>query len=124
MDILIIDDSRDTADTLAQMLKLLGHAVTVALGPRPATALLAKQIPQLIMLDINMPGMDGLEFCRYLRRDPQTAQVPIISMSSDTQPKLAEEAKAAGANAFLPKPIELEALETALQAPHLTKGLL
>ncbi|MBL8057968.1 MAG: response regulator [Anaerolineales bacterium] len=113
---LVIDDSRETADSLARMLSLLGLPVQVAYGPRTAINTITRQFPGLIMLDINMPGVDGVEICRFLRRDPRTAHVPIIAMSSDNQPETVARVMAAGADAFLPKPISLEALEKALAA--------
>jgi len=73
-------------------------------------------VPEVIFLDIHMQGMDGVEVCRYIRRDPRTAEVIIIGMSSDTQPLLVERVRLAGANGFLGKPLEFEALAEVLQA--------
>lgn len=117
---LVIDDSRETADSLAEMLNLLGYQARVAYGPRTAMNAVTHQFPSLILLDIHMPGVDGPEVCRYLRRDPRTAQVPVIAISSDQQPEIIAEAMAAGANHFLPKPISFEALEKAVKL--VTKG--
>jgi CheY-like chemotaxis protein len=58
--------------------------------------------------------VDGVEVCRFLRRDPRTAHVPIIAMSTESQPEMVARATAAGANFFLPKPISMETLEQAL----------
>ncbi len=112
--VLVIDDSRETADSLARMLSLLGYPTEVAYGPRTAINTITRHFPGLIMLDINMPGVDGVEICRFLRRDPRTAHVPIIAMSSDTQPEMVARVTAAGADVFLPKPISVEMLEQAL----------
>lgn len=111
---LIIDDNRQTADALHQMLDVLGVKARVAYGSSPAISLLQTSTPYLILLDINMPGVDGVEICRFLRRDPRTAHVPIIAMSSDTQPEMVARVTAAGADVFLPKPISVEMLEQAL----------
>ena len=118
--VLVIDDNRDTADSLAGMLGLLGYPVRTAYGPRGAINTVTQVFPGLIMLDINMPGVDGVELCRFLRRDPRTAHVPILAMSSETQPETIARIMTAGANAFIPKPISVEALEQALAA--LQKG--
>jgi CheY-like chemotaxis protein len=61
-----------------------------------------------------MPGVDGLEVCRHLRRDPRTQHVPIIIISSDQQPDLVRRAHEAGANHFLLKPLTLDVLEQTL----------
>ena len=118
--VLVIDDNRETADSLAQMLSLLGYAVRTAYGPRAAITTVTQMFPSLIILEINMPGVDGVEVCRYLRRDPRTSHVPILAMSSEAQPETVARIMAAGANTFLPKPIGVEALEQALAA--LQKG--
>jgi len=112
----VIDDNRETADSLAQWLYLLDYDARVALGPLAAIEALAGRVPDVIFLDIHMHGMDGVEVCRYIRRDPRTADVAIIAMSSDTQPSLVEHARLAGANGFLGKPLEFEALEEVLRA--------
>ncbi len=111
---LVIDDSREIADSLAEMLNLLGYTARVAYGPRTAMNAVTHQYPSLILLDIHMPGVDGPEVCRYLRRDPRTAHVPVIAISSDHQPEVVAQVMAAGANFFLPKPISLESLEKAI----------
>jgi len=112
---LVIDDSRETADSLVQMLALLGYETRVAYGPLRAIESFTRRQPDVILLDIHMQGVSGVEICRYLRRDPRTAHVPVVAISGDTQESLVASARAAGANAFLPKPIDLEALESALQ---------
>ncbi len=111
---LVIDDNRDTADSLTQMLILLGYETRVAYGPLRAIEGFVRRFPDVILLDIHMQGVSGVEICRYLRRDPRTAHVPVVAISSDTQESLVADVRAAGANAFLPKPIDIEALERAL----------
>ncbi len=110
-DALVIDDHRETTDGLRGMLALLGYRVRVALGPRPALEALAQRVPEVIFLDIHMAGLDGVEVCRYIRRDPRTARVIIIAISSDTQPALIDSVRRAGADGFLAKPIEIAHLE-------------
>jgi CheY-like chemotaxis protein len=112
--VLVIDDSRETADSIAEMLRLIGYPARVAYGPRTAMNAITTQFPGVIMLDIHMPGVDGIEVCRYLRRDPRTVHVPVIAMSSDHQPEIVARVMAAGANLFLPKPIAFEKLEAVL----------
>jgi CheY-like chemotaxis protein len=114
-DALVIDDHRETADGLRGMLAMLGYWVRVALGPRPALEALAQRVPDVIFLDIHMAGLDGVEVCRYIRRDPRTAHVIIVAISSDTQPALIGRAREAGADGFLAKPIALADLEDVTQ---------
>ena len=112
----VIDDNRVTADSLAQWLGLLSYEPRVMLGPLPAIEALAGRVPDIIFLDIHMQGMDGVEVCRYIRRDPRLAGVPVVAISSDTQPALIERVRQAGANGFLAKPFEFDAVEEVLRA--------
>jgi CheY-like chemotaxis protein len=112
---LVVDDSRVAAHTIAQALELLGYETEVAYGPRSAIESLARRIPDVILLDINMPGIDGVEVCRYLRRDPRTEQVPIIAMSSEVQEPTVTQIRKAGANFFLSKPLDIDALDSVLK---------
>jgi two-component system cell cycle response regulator len=112
---LVVDDVRIAADAIARGLELLGYEAAIAYGPRPAIESLNRRVPDVILLDINMPGVDGVEVCRYLRREPRTAGVPIIAVSSEVQPETIKRVRQAGANAFLSKPLDLDALEKALR---------
>lgn len=112
----VIDDNRVLADSLAQWLGLLSYDAYVLLGPLPAIEALAHRVPEVIFLDIHMQGMDGVEVCRYIRRDPRLAAVPVIAISTDTQPGLIERVRQAGANGFLAKPVDYDALEEVLRA--------
>jgi CheY-like chemotaxis protein len=112
---LVVDDVRVAATSIARALELLGYKTEVAFGPRPAIESLSKHIPDVILLDINMPGVDGIEVCRYLRREPHTANIPIIAMSTENQPDTIAQIRRAGANAFVSKPIDIDALERVLK---------
>ena len=112
---LVVDDARVAATPIAEALNLLGYETQIAYGPRPAIESLNQRVPDVILLDINMPGIDGVEVCRYLRRDPLTAKIPIIAMSSEVEEIIVAQVRKAGANAFLPKPIDIDALERTLR---------
>ena len=112
---LVVDDTRIAATTIAQALTLLGYQAEVAYSPRVAIESISKRVPDVILLDINMPGIDGVEVCRYLRRDPQTETVPIIAMSSEAEEETLDRVYEAGANAFLAKPIDIDMLARALK---------
>jgi CheY-like chemotaxis protein len=111
---LVVDDTRIAATIIAQALNLLGYQAEVAYSPRVAIESISKRVPDVILLDINMPGIDGVEVCRYLRRDPRTEKVPIIAMSSEAEEETVDRVYEAGANAFLAKPIDIDILERAL----------
>jgi CheY-like chemotaxis protein len=114
-DALIIDDNRSTADALHQMLTVLNIPARVAYGASPAMSLLSGFTPDLILLDINMPGVDGLEILGYLRREPRLINVPVVVITSDDQPETRERVLKGGANAMIIKPATLDSLETNLK---------
>ena len=112
---LVIDDNRDTADALVEMLGMLGIDARAAYGSSPAMGVLAKYTPPLILLDVNMPGVDGLEILAYLRREPRLMRVPAIIITSDDQPETKQRAIKGGAQGIIIKPASLLQLESALQ---------
>ena len=112
---LIIDDNRQTADALHQMLDVLGVETRVSYGSSPALELLQTLTPKLILLDINMPGVDGLEILSFLRREHRLVPVPVIVITSDDQPETKERVMKGGATAILIKPATLDALEEAMK---------
>lgn len=111
---MVVDDDQHTALYMADMLRMLGHTVITFYTPRSAMRQLNEAVPDLIFVDINLPGIDGLEVCRYLRRDPTTAHVPIIVVSANGEVAYRKAAAAAGADRYLIKPVMLEDLESAL----------
>lgn len=114
-DAIIIDDNRSTADALHQMLTVLDIPARVAYGASPAMSLLGGFTPRLILLDINMPGVDGLEVLAYLRREPRLIPVPVVVITSDDQPETRARVMKGGANAMIIKPATLESLEENLK---------
>ena len=74
-----------------------------------------RERPDLILLDLMMPGMDGFEVARQLKADPLTASIPIVAVSALARPDDREAALAAGCNDFLRKPFELDDLEALIR---------
>ena len=116
---LVIDDNRDTADSLCQLLTLLDVSASAAYGPRAAIYALRDQQPDIIFLDINMPGVSGFEVLSYLRREPKLKEVPVVVVTSDDQKSTAERAREEGAMDIIIKPVYFDALETALRTASL-----
>lgn len=112
---LVIDDNRHTAEALCQILSLWGFESRQVLGPSAAMAILSADIPALITLDINMPGVDGFEVLGYLRREPRLMNIPVIVVTSDDQPETSQRALKGGANAVVIKPVMPDTLEEALK---------
>ena len=112
---LIIDDNRQTADALQQMLGVLDLPARVAYGSSPAIYALGRFVPRFICLDINMPGVDGTEVLAFLRREPRLMRVPVIIITSDDQPETRQRVMRGGAQAMLIKPATIDALEGAMK---------
>lgn len=112
---LVIDDNRQTADSLCDMLRLLEVDALPLYGARTAVLELSKQVPDVIFLDINMPGVSGYEVLSYVRRDPRLRDVPVFMVTSDDQPQTAERARKTGALLTIVKPVTVEAIENALK---------
>ncbi len=114
-DALIIDDNRLTADALKHMLEVLNVPAQVVYGSGAAMALLGRTTPSVVLLDINMPGVDGTEILAYLRREPRLLKVPVIVVTSDDQPETRQRVMKGGANGFIVKPASLDMLDSALK---------
>ena len=109
--IFIVDDDKDFAEGMADALELGGHKVELAFSGEEALAQVRAKVPDLVVSDLTMPGMDGYELCRRLRRDPATAEVPIILLTS--RGKISEKVAGfeAGADDYLVKPVVPAELE-------------
>lgn len=112
---LVIDDDRTTANTLCRMLEFLGIAAQPAFGPRAAILHVERHVPDIVFLDLNMPGVPGFELLTYLRRDPRFERVPVVVVTVDDQPETAQRAQDTGALATLVKPVDFETMENVLR---------
>jgi signal transduction histidine kinase/CheY-like chemotaxis protein len=111
---MIVDDNIDAANTLALVLRADGHEVAVEHVARRALVRARMDPPDVCLLDIRMPDMDGNELAHRLRHQPETAKCILIALSGYTQGPAMEEAKQAGFHHYLVKPVELSKLEMLL----------
>ena len=112
---LIIDDNRQTADALKQMLDVLDLPARVAYGSSAAMSMLSSFVPGFVCLDINMPGVDGTEILAYLKREPRLLAVPVIIITSDDQPETRQKVLQLGAQSIIIKPATIDSLEESLR---------
>jgi CheY-like chemotaxis protein len=112
---LVIDDNKQMTDVMLEMLKALNIPARGVLSPAAAMAILEGDIPRVIFLDINMPGVDGFEVLGYLKREPRFGKVPVIVVTSDDQPDTARRAFKGGASAVMLKPVMANVLENSLK---------
>ena len=112
--IAIVDDNEDAAATLSMFLQAFGHEVTIAHSARQALAGLPAFAPDVCLLDIGLPEMDGFELARALRSAPATRGAVLIAITGYAQERDRQEARGAGFDELFAKPVDLAALNTLL----------
>jgi sigma-B regulation protein RsbU (phosphoserine phosphatase) len=117
--VLLVDDAKANLDILVEGLKS-DHKLSLALNGEMALQVAARTPPDLVLLDIVMPGLDGYEVCRRLRQMPETAEVPIMFLSSLEEVQNKTRGFEAGANDYLTKPFEM--LEVKVRVRSLLKA--
>jgi CheY-like chemotaxis protein len=98
--VLIVDDNVDICRVLARLVRATGHAADIALGGQEAIDYLQSHTPGMIILDIMMPRIDGLDVLRSVRADPRLAEVPVIMFTAAGEGELRDHAFRAGANGY------------------------
>ena len=116
---LVVDDNRSTADSLVRVLRALGIQARAAYGPGPGMTILSAERPDMVFLDINMPGVSGFEILSYVGREPRLEKVPVFICTSDDQPQTRQQAMKLGATDFLLKPVTVDVLESVLKKTKL-----
>jgi CheY-like chemotaxis protein len=112
--VLAVDDNQDAVDTLAMLLDHLGAEVRVANDGQAALAMLDAWRPDMILLDIGMPGMDGYEVAQRIRQQPQYEDIKIIALTGWGQEDDRRRSRDSGFDHYLTKPVDLNALEALL----------
>jgi PAS domain S-box-containing protein len=112
--VLIVDDNVDAANSLSMLLALQGHEIRVAYGAKEALASVGAFRPEVALVDIGLPEMDGYELAQRLRALPEASGLRLIAVTGYGQSEDQQRAMAAGFDAHLVKPVDLSALERAL----------
>ncbi|MGZ8186439.1 MAG: PAS domain S-box protein, partial [Methylobacter sp.] len=115
--ILVVDDNRDAAQSLSLLLTSEGHAVFLAYDGYTALEVALAERPQVLLLDIGLPGMDGYAVARTLQQHPDLKTAHFIAVSGYGRQVDREQARAAGFNSYLTKPVNFDELQCALAQP-------
>jgi CheY-like chemotaxis protein len=115
--ILLVDDNLDAAETLGTILKIAGHEVTLAHDGEQALALAAELRPEVVLLDIGLPKIDGYEVARRLRLDPRNEGMLMVAVTGYGKEEDRYRGQAAGFHHHLVKPVDLGALQALLAEP-------
>ncbi|NOR23013.1 MAG: response regulator [Desulforhopalus sp.] len=123
--VLVVDDDQEMRDLLGNLLEGEGYEVILGSNGEEAIELAEKENPQVILLDFEMPGIDGIEACKRLKSGEKTASIPIIMITAYKNKK--PDAIEAGADDFVNKPFDPTELsiriKTILRMQHLTNEL-
>ena len=116
--VLVVDDHVDATRALRRLLQVMGHQVTVAHDGKSGIELAEQMQPDVILLDIGLPRMDGYTVARHLRTLPAFAATRIIALTGYGATEARENARKAGFDLHLVKPVDAEELEAAICAPR------
>jgi CheY-like chemotaxis protein len=108
--LLLVEDNEDNRIIYSTVLRHLGYTVIEALDGLQAIALARSELPDLILMDISIPEVDGWEATRILRADPATKHIPIIALTAHALADDREKATAVGFTSYLAKPVEPRAV--------------
>ncbi|GAC1513964.1 MAG: hypothetical protein NVS1B4_00520 [Gemmatimonadaceae bacterium] len=114
--LLFVDDNEDMRSMVRDLLLSNGYEVGVAADGPSALAAVSLREPALIILDLNMPGMSGLEVCRQIKKGPLTSRIPVIMLTSRSEMETRVAGFDAGADDYLPKPFDARELRARVAA--------
>ena len=112
--VMVIDDEPDTVEMLAEMMRLSGYQVFKSISGRHAIHLISREKPDVVLLDVMMPDLSGLDVLRFMRRDPRLEKIPVIILSAKCMPADVRSGLDAGADRYLVKPVGCEDLRQAV----------
>ena len=107
--ILLVEDNERNLKLLRDVLDYAGYDVRVARTAEDGITLAASEPPDLVLMDLQLPGIDGMEALRQLRASPRTADIPVVAVTAQAMKHDRERALAAGFNGYIEKPISVRA---------------
>ena len=113
--VLIIEDEEDAAELFAEMMRVSGFRVLKTSSSMPALTMMTTEKPDVVLLDIMMPEISGLDILRQMRRDPALASIPVIVVSAKSMPADIKNGMEAGASTYLTKPVGFVDLKEAVE---------
>lgn len=114
--VLVIEDNAANMKLATLLLRNADHAVLCAADAEAGVTMARAELPDLILMDIQLPGMDGLEATELLKNDPLTATIPVIALTAMAMKQDREKSKSAGCDAYIAKPLRYAELYAAINA--------
>jgi two-component system cell cycle response regulator DivK len=112
--ILVVEDFEDNRFMMRRLLEMSGYSVIEAVNGEEAVNLACSELPELILMDLSLPQLDGLAATRRIRQYPELRNVPIVAVSAHDTADFHADALAAGCNDYVTKPIDFDQLEALL----------
>lgn len=113
--VIVVEDETDAAEMFAEMMRVSGFRVLKSYSSAPAISLIANERPDVVILDVMMPDVSGLEVLKFMRREPTLAHIPVIVVSAKSMPGDIQSGLEAGASVYLTKPIGFLDLKQAVE---------
>jgi len=113
--VLIVEDEPDAAELFAEMMRVSGFRVRKTSSSAPALSMMNEDKPDIVLLDIMMPEVSGLDILRRMRQDPVLATVPVVVVSAMSMPSDIRNGLEAGASTYLTKPVGFLELKEAVE---------
>ena len=113
--VIVVEDEPDMAEMFAEMVRLMDHLVIKTHSGLQAIDMISEKKPDLVLLDIMLPDVSGLEVLRHIHRDPRLSHIPVIVVSAKSLPADVKKGLEAGASAYLSKPVSYVDLKHAFE---------
>jgi len=113
--VIIVEDEPAAADLFEEMLRISAYEVIKIHSSASALSIIRRELPDVVLLDLMMPDISGLEVLRFLRREPGLRQIPVVIVSAKTLPSDIRTGMEAGATAYLTKPVGLDKLRNTVR---------
>ena len=113
--VLIVEDEEDAAELFAEMMRVSSFRVLKTSKSASAISMMITEKPDIVLLDIMMPEISGLDILRQMRRDPALANIPVIVVTAKSMPADIKNGMEAGASTYLTKPVGFNDLKEAVQ---------
>lgn len=114
--ILVIEDNVANMKLASLLLRHADHGVLCAVDAEAGLTVARKELPDLILMDIQLPGMDGLAATAILKRDPLTAAIPVVALTAMAMKEDREKSRQAGCDAYITKPLDYRQLYATIDA--------
>jgi two-component system, OmpR family, phosphate regulon response regulator PhoB len=120
--VVVVEDEADAAEMFAEMMRVTGFRVLKSYSSTPAISIIANEVPDIVILDVMMPDVSGLEVLKFMRREPKLVNIPVIVVSAKSMPSDIKIGLEAGASVYLTKPVGFLDLKQAVEKAMLSRA--